>query len=197
MVFGGAGATVTAAQASGPGDALYPIKIASEDVRLALTTDSQQMFDLLLQMAQERFEEIDEISEEGESVPTQVTTRLQEHFQLALQCAANLDDEGLTQAMERVRVMTQQQSHVLQQLQTQNPGNTDEALQLTEQIVARIRVAAEDGLEDPITFRQRHGANRPDTAPEQPAPVPGGGDPAEGTQGPGGPQGTGKGNGPK
>ena len=192
MAFGAAGGTVAAAQASEPGDVLYPVKIASEDLRLALTSDSEQAFELLLDYAQERFEEIDALSEEGEAIPLQVTQRLQEHFQQALQEASCFDDENLTQAMERVAVMTQQQSQVFQQKQAQDAGNAEDALQQAEQIVSRIRAAAEEGLEDPITFRLRHGESRPEDSPEQPDVDPAG----EGTgnqQGPGGGQGSGKG----
>ncbi len=197
MTVGAAGGTVAAAQASDPGDVLYPVKIASEDLRLALTSDSEQAFELLLEYAQERFEEIDALSEEGESIPLQVTERLQEHFQQALQQATNFDDENLTQAMERMAVMTQQQSQALQQKQSQDAGNAEDALQQAEQIVSRIRAAAEEGLDDPITFRLRHGDNRPEDSPEQPDVEPSG----EGTpgdqQGPGGQQGSGKGPGGK
>ncbi len=197
MAFGVAGGTVAAAQASEPGDMLYAVKIASEDVRLALTSDSEEAFDLLLEYAQERFEEIDAINEEGEVIPPQVTVRLQEHFQLALQQASNFDDESLAQAMIRVTAMTQQQNQVLQQMQSQAAGNAEDALKQTEQIVSRIRVAAEEGLEDPITFRLRYGENRPETAPEQPESEP----PSDGTpgnqQGAGGQQGSGKGPGGK
>ncbi len=195
ITFGAAGGTVAAAQASEPGDVLYPVKIASEDLRLALTSDSEQAFELLLEYAQERFEEIDALSEEGESVPLQVTTRLQEHFQQALQEASNFDDENLAQAMERIAVMTQQQSRVLEQKQSQDAGNAEDALQQAEQIVSRIRAAAEEGLDDPITFRLRHGDNRPVDSPEQPDVDTSSENTPGNQQDPGGQQGSGKGQG--
>jgi hypothetical protein len=197
LAFGAAGSTIAVAQASEPGDVLYPVKIASEDLRLALTSDSEQAFELQLKYAQERLEEIEVLSEESESIPLQVTTRLQEHFQQALQEASNFDDENLAQAMERVAVMTQQQTRVLQQKQTQDAGNAVDALQQAEQIVSRIRAAAEEGLEDPITFRLRHGSNRPEDAPEQPDNVPSSEETPGNQQGPGGQQGSGKGPGGK
>ncbi len=197
MAFGATGGTVAVAKASEPGEILYPIKIASEDVRLALTSDSEKAFDLLLGFAQERLEEIDALSEEGESIPSQVTNRLQEHFEQALRCASNFDDENLALAMERLSVMTQQQTRVIQQMQSQDAGNADGALQQTEQIMSQIRQAAEEGLEDPTTFRLRHGESRPEDAPEQPDSLqPGDGTP-ENQQGTGGQQGSGKGSGRK
>jgi hypothetical protein len=195
MTFGAAGGTVAAAQASGPGDVLYPVKIASEDLRLALTSDSEQAFELLLDYAQERFEEIDALSEEGETIPLQVTTRLQEHFQQALQEASNFDDENLAQAMERVAAMTQQQSQVFQQKQSQDAGNAEKALQQAEQIVSRIRADAEEGLDDPTTFRLRHGDQRPADSPEQPDVDPSNEGTPGNQQGAGGGQGSGKGSG--
>lgn len=188
LVIAGAGTTAAAAQASSPSDALYPVKLMIEDVRLALTVEPQAEFDLLLSMVDERFEEIEDLSQEGEPIPARVTLRLQTQVQLALQHAARLDNGSLKQAMERMRVMTQEQNQALVQTQSNASENKDDALQLTEQILARIQAAAEEGLEDPIMFRLRHGQNRPEDAPEQPENIPPGESPGagEGPQGPGG-----------
>jgi hypothetical protein len=197
MALGATGGTVAVAQASEPGEILYPIKVASEDVRLALTSDSEKAFDLLLEFAQERLEEIDALSEEGAPIPPQVTTRLQAHFEQALRYASSFDDANLVQAMERLSVMTQQQTQVIRQMQSQDAGNADGALQQTEQIVSRVRQAAEEGLEDPTTFRLRHGENRPEDAPEQPDSLQTGDGTPQNQQGAGGQQGPGNGSGRK
>jgi hypothetical protein len=197
MALGATGGTVAIAQASEPGEILYPIKVASEDVRLALTSDSEKAFDLLLEFAQERLEEIDALSEEGAPIPPQVTTRLQAHFEQALRYASSFDDANLVQAMERLSAMTQQQTQVIRQMQSQDAGNADGALQQTEQIVSRVRQAAEEGLEDPTTFRLRHGENRPEDAPEQPDSLQTGDGTPQNQQGAGGQQGPGNGSGRK
>lgn len=188
LILAGTGTTAVAAQASSPADALYPVKLMIEDVRLALTVEPEAEFDLLLAMVDERFEEIEALSRQGEPVPAEVTARLQEQVQLALRHAARLDNGSLKQAMERMRVMTQEQNRALVQTQLSASENADDALQLTERVLARIRAAAEEGLEDPLTFRMRHGENRPGDAPEQPANVPPSepSDDGEGPHGPGG-----------
>lgn len=57
MTFGGAGATVYAAQAALPGDVLYPVKLGLEDAQVALspdeTTDAQLRFEFVQRRIQE------------------------------------------------------------------------------------------------------------------------------------------------
>ncbi|GAG33406.1 unnamed protein product, partial [marine sediment metagenome] len=55
--FGGAGATVYAAQAALPGDVLYPVKIGLEDAQVALSTSQATGAQLHLDFAQNRMEE--------------------------------------------------------------------------------------------------------------------------------------------
>ena len=94
LALGGTGTTAFAAQASLPSDLLYPVKIFSEDFRLALTTDSQAEFNLLLELAQKRASEIAEMANAGDPVSSSVNLRLQEHLEQAVQQAAQLDDEA-------------------------------------------------------------------------------------------------------
>ncbi|HTP11434.1 MAG TPA: DUF5667 domain-containing protein [Anaerolineae bacterium] len=56
---------VSASAASVPGDVLYPIKRAAEQVRLALTPDEQQV-DLHLEFARQRLQELNVLQERGE-----------------------------------------------------------------------------------------------------------------------------------
>ena len=55
--FGGAGATVYAAQAALPGDVLYPVKIGLEDAQVALSANEATGAQLRLDLAQRRMEE--------------------------------------------------------------------------------------------------------------------------------------------
>jgi hypothetical protein len=172
LLLGGAGATTFAAQASMPSDALYPVKLFTEDVHLGLTTKTQSEFNLLLNLANKRVDEIVFEVGEGHSVSNRVTTRLQQHLQTALEHAAQLDDQALQQAMEQLHTMAQVQTQTLSQLQAQASSNSDEALQLSQQTMAQLQIIAQGAIEDPTTFRLRLGANRPDDAPLQPENVP-------------------------
>ena len=167
IAFGGTTATAFAAQDSLPSEALYPIKTFVEDVRLALTSDPEAEADLLLQLADERMEEIAALSRQGLSVPNEVATRLREHLAQALQEAAKLGDASLLQLMEQIHVRSQEQIQLLEKLRENAPDKPEEALELATQAMNNLRVAAEGALEDPITFRLHQGANRPSDAPDQ------------------------------
>ena len=176
LLLGGTGATAAAAQASSPTDLLYPVKLATEDVRLALTTNAAAEYALLLGMVDERVEEIQRLAMEGIPVPTRVNTRLHNQLQMMLQRAAELDDPSLVQAMEQLQVRTQEHIRLFQNTRENASENAEEALQLAEQIMANIRVQAEGALEDPTTFRLRLNTARPDSAADQPDLEPGQGD---------------------
>ena len=167
VAFGGTTATAFAAQDSLPSEALYPIKTFVEDVRLALTSDPEAETDLLLLLADERMEEIAALSGQGLPVPDKVATRLREHLDQALQEAAKLDDAALLQLMEQIQVRSQEQIQLLEKLRENAPDKPEEALELATQAMNNLRAAAEDALEDPVTFKLHQGANRPADASEQ------------------------------
>ncbi|MEE8121942.1 MAG: DUF5667 domain-containing protein, partial [Anaerolineales bacterium] len=156
-----------AAQDSLPSEALYPIKTFVEDVRLALTSDPEAEADLLLQLADERMEEIAALIGQGLPVPDAVAIKLQTHLNLALDEAAKLDDAALLQLMEQIQTRTQEQLKVLEKLGEGSANQPEDALQLATQAMNNIRVTVDDALEDPVTFRLHQSANRPADPPDQ------------------------------
>jgi anti-sigma-K factor RskA len=62
------GSAVSASASSLPGDILYPVKRAAEQVRLALTVEQQQA-DLHLQFARQRLQELQQLTDRGEVSP--------------------------------------------------------------------------------------------------------------------------------
>jgi hypothetical protein len=74
LLFGG-GATVSAAQDALPTDALYQIKLISEDAQLWINTDPAAEVDLLMQQAQTRTEEMAALNSQGVIPPETLTTR--------------------------------------------------------------------------------------------------------------------------
>lgn len=168
LALGGTGATAFAAQASMPSDLLYPVKTLSEDFRLALTTDPQAAFDLLLELAQKRAGEIAEMANAGEPVSSRVNLRLQEHLQQALQQAAQLDDENMLKAMEQLQIMAKVQTQTMTQVQTRTSDQASEAVRNAQQTMTQMENVAQGAMEDPTTFRQRHGEKRSEEAPPAP-----------------------------
>ena len=83
-----AGAT-SAAASSLPGDALYGVKRATEDVRLAFTFDAEARTHLLAELTDERLEELAEIAKRR---PSYAPTATQEYADAVEAFADALDD---------------------------------------------------------------------------------------------------------
>lgn len=155
LVFGGAGATVYAAQDSQPGEALYTVKTLSEDVRLELTSNPEAKFQLALALANRRALEIGELIQEGDLVPPVIATRLQSHMQLALNLAAGMDDTEQTTALEQLARQIRDQDQVMGQTRANAPEGIDPVLaQIRSRIQNQLRLV-EAGLEDPLQFQMR------------------------------------------
>jgi hypothetical protein len=169
--LGGVGTTALAAQGSLPNDLLYPVKLATEDVRLALAADSQVRLNLLLEQAQVRTTEMARLAGRNESIPEDVPLRLQTQLEAALHAAAQLDEPQMIAALEQIRQATQTQSQLLEQVRLRDPQN--EALQTAERALTRTRDMCDLGLSEPQRFRERINDGHRDTAPGQPDATPG------------------------
>jgi uncharacterized protein DUF5667 len=86
LVFAGA---TSAAASSLPGDALYGVKRAGEDVRLALTFDAEARAHLLSEFTDRRLEELAEIAKRR---PSSAPTATQEYADAVERFADALDD---------------------------------------------------------------------------------------------------------
>lgn len=171
MLFGGGGLTALAAQQAQPDDLLYPVKLAAEDVRYGLTTDPAHQVGLLEAMAERRFQEMEQLASAGEVIPLEAALRLEEHFGLALQAAAQIGDPELTRLLERLQTRLETQLQTMQQLRLADPSGA--ALRTAEQAMIQTQARIQAAIDDPAAFRQRMGAGRPADAPEQPDVVPG------------------------
>ena len=76
-----------ATAASLPGTTLYPLKLAAEDARLALTLDPSARVDLSLQLAEARTAEMLRLASESRPASHVVVLRMQQHLRAALQAA--------------------------------------------------------------------------------------------------------------
>ena len=167
FALGGTGVTAYAATESLPNQALYPIKTWIEDLRLGIADDPQVDFELLFGFVEERITEIETLVQKGDPIPEQVATRLSNQLQQMARVAADLDDPALIQAMEQVRLRSQVQVQRLEKLRENTPEDSP-ALGQATQAMNNMQNTAEGAIEDPITFRQRQGANRPEDAPVPP-----------------------------
>ena len=184
LLFGSAGTTAALAANSLPDSPLYPVKLALEEARLAITTDPAQLGQLHLSMAQIRTQEMAQLVLKGEQPDAAVADRLQLHLNQALRLAGELPDEAMAGLLTQTRQMVQTQTQQLIQTQAQVSEPLQEPLRQAARLLNQAGQEAEAGLQDPLTFRYRFGRNRPEDAPPQPEPEPGRGRAAEPTEEP-------------
>jgi len=184
----GGGAAV-AANGSIPGDVLYPVKLTSEDVRMALASAPAGQVALALQFADQRVAEIRAMVGRERQVPETVVTRMEQHVSQAMNQAARASDEEMPGLLERIMQRTQAQAQALEQLRARAQEQNQAQLENAEGICQQAHEEARAGLDDPQTFRARyqHREGMPeDITPSQP-PTPGPQGNGEGPSGPGGP----------
>ena len=143
-LIGGGGITMAVAQASQPGDFLYPVKAISEDANYQLTFGDQNRLNLSLDYADRRMAEIQSMLENSQVPPDVVQLRLQAHLQTALELSVkNMDDAE--KLLEQVRLRLEQQLQTRLQQTNSNPAG--EALRLQVRDMLQMRIGwIEDGL---------------------------------------------------
>jgi hypothetical protein len=155
VLLGGTGITVYAAQDSLPDQPLYGVKTWSEDFRVILTNNLQSKLDLGLELADRRVEEMVALSSSGVTPPDAVLARLENHLNQTLHLAAGLDEDCFASAMEKVRqaMQIQEQALIHAQVQAATPAEA-QLIRARDMIQAQLRLV-EDGLQDPLAFRER------------------------------------------
>ena len=121
MLLLGGGISTVAAQTSLPGDVLYPVKTLVEDIELGLATKPDTQFQIASQHANQRFEEIQTLIENGEFVPEPLFFEWQMQLCTALRYALQSGDP--TGNLLMVQRMLQQQT-----MQANKGKQTDEPI---------------------------------------------------------------------
>jgi hypothetical protein len=153
LCFGGTGATVAAAQASLPGQVLYPVKTWTEDAALSLANSAQTRLNYDLDFADRRITEMTRLVSAGETVPEGVMVRFQDQLQQALKLAAGMDDPKMAQQLEQIRLRAMVQLQWMNDLLAKKPSSAQPALlRVQERIQEQVRLAAL-GQTDPQNFR--------------------------------------------
>lgn len=172
VLFGGAGATVFAAQEAIPNQPLYEIKLLAEDFRMSLTNNPQERLALTLLYTDNRIDEMAALVGESEAIPEPLATRYRDHLNFAFQLAASNDDGNLRKALNQIRNTVEQHHRIMIQIQTNIPDYADPTMnQIRDMIRARLQVI-DSGLEDPVRFRlnlHQQLQNNGDIPPADPA----------------------------
>lgn len=160
LVFGGSGAAMAASQDALPGDALFPVKLALEDTRLALTADPVEEINLSLGYAQLRIAELGENALKEREWNESAAQNLRQRIDRALELAVGLPvadaqrellriREQLTlmvQSMDQLRLREQDQAGLIQTMtQVQERlGWVENGAQTTQQIQEQLRQQLEE-----------------------------------------------------
>jgi hypothetical protein len=172
LAFGSTGGALAVAANSLPDSPLYPAKLGMEEVRLNLAADPADQAALQLSLAQTRAQEMEQIALAG-GVPNEATlARLQTHLNTGLSLTAQLSDEAMHGWLIQAQQMIQAQEQAMAQTQARVAGPAQEPLQRASRYLNQVGQEVETGLQDPQTFRWRHGENRPSDAAPQPTPSP-------------------------
>lgn len=155
MLFGGAGATVFAAQTSQPDELLFPVKTFSEDVRLTLTRNPRSQMDMLMTFTDRRMSEIASMLSAGEPIREAVAARFQDELNHMFRIANGLDDPSMIQALEHIAIHVRKHEREMERLRAGHPGQVDPVMdQVREMLRLRVHLA-EFGINDPQAFRNQ------------------------------------------
>ena len=160
MLFGGAGATVFAAQDALPNDALYPLKTATEDLRLAFALDTQSELDLLLNYSDRRVNEIGALVSMGEDVPVDVILRLTAEMELVDEVISELEEPELSEAIEEVGIHIRDRDRI--SWESSSDVDDDDLLKL------RAAWTETEICNDPLDYYEQLALYEAGTIPEAP-----------------------------
>lgn len=175
VITGSTGGAAVMAANSVPGSPLYPLKMSMEQARFALADSAAEQAQMHMLLAHERSHEMTRLAQSGSTPDAGLLNRLRAHTQTALQLAAGLPDNEMNGLLKQFQQMAYRETEALNQARQQSGEAAQEPLRAAEQMMRQIHQDVSAGLEEPLAFRSRYGANRPADLPDPPAPEPGAG----------------------
>ena len=145
LISGTATGTAYAADASLPGQPLYPLDLQMEQVQTRLATTTEAQTKLSLGLAGERANEVHAMVQAGKAPEQAVMERVQNQFRQTLHLAAQLPEQEMMQTLTQLQNMAQEQA---QQMQAVNFAQGEAAMN-------QVREQAKKGIEDPAAFRRQ------------------------------------------
>lgn len=181
LAVGSSGAAVYASQDALPNTPLYPVKIWSENVCVALASNAETRANLLLDLAERRTWEIVALGTQNIAPGDQVLTRQRDQIQNALQIATTMQDQSMEQLLTRTRDQLREQIRIIETGESSATGLALEEMTRAREMLRAQIALAEMGLQDPPRFRiQVQQQTQTQERSRQPQPV----TPAPGTEQP-------------
>lgn len=103
LLLGGTTATVYAAQDDLPNQMLYPVKLITENIQTDFAATSADKFELALQFAETRIDEILQLQSEGTMPPEPVYANLEMQIQRSIELATQQGETNLEAALLQIR----------------------------------------------------------------------------------------------
>lgn len=155
------GGTIYGAQASGPNDLLYPVKILTEDIQVGLESDPQDRLDLHTSFANRRLQEIQAQVLAGEEVSPKALALLEKHTQRMLQEAGQMSGKGLENALLQIQSNLQKQNQMMEKIKDHPHGGPPGLLRAQERIQSRLELV-DNGIKEPKGFKEKIEKEKPD-----------------------------------
>ena len=171
------GGTVYAAQASLPGDALYPVKLGTEQVAMMLPGDNLARAERGLELANRRVEELEALAEEGRM---EYLERARERYEHALNMTLARMEQATDQALAagnvtaRVAEATWRHMEVLARVYEEVPEQAKPAIARAMEVSQRGHAAALGALERVRLHRSQEPGPPEGVTPGPPEGVPAG-----------------------
>ncbi len=137
LLFGGTGVSVVAAQSAQPQDALYSVKLKTEDFAYHLKPGPAAVFNYCLQLTQRRVNEIVYSTEARKTLPEITSKRLMAHIDEAVLNSSELTDAEMLRDLERLQIELKNQLKRMETLQTDQETRM-EIQKILDNIQARI-----------------------------------------------------------
>ena len=157
-----------------PDSPLYGVKLFAEEATLIFTPDPERRAEQHLAMAQARLREIQQMAVAGEVPDDGTLARLEQHFELALRYAEEMDDDAERAFLVRTRAMVAEQTQLMVGLEAATGEPVRVALRATERVLnrtgAEIDARLEGGPGEPV--REQMGVGPTPEAPMTPSLVP-------------------------
>ena len=175
LIIGAGGGIAFAADHARPGDILYQVDRAIEQVRIQLESDLQQMVRLHLQFADERLKEVVELVEQGET--KDLSSALADYKEQIVATApliqqAQTEGKDINNLIIETSDIIDAQKKKLQELIEESPIEYETAIQETIDNAEEVRkvVVSPVPTEGPFVFKPEipstpHPTNVPPTAP--------------------------------
>ena len=152
ILFGVVLGSAQAAADSLPGQPLYGVKLATEQIRLALTSQPESRAALEQALAEERLDEIVALLKRKQVIGAAVSSRAVRQLEQALATSAQLQDAAAAQALQQLAEAILQREQAM--LSTAGESPEPSVRQLLREM-ERVRQEAQAGEGDPEGLRQR------------------------------------------